>query len=260
MTGLRAGHRRVNENAWDVRTPVHLGSSFYDVPSVRAGRCTLGERELTLAGDVGGARLLHLQCHFGLDTLSWARRGARATGVDFSRAAVTAARELSAELGVPAVFHRADVQDLPAELSGFDLAVTTYGVTCWLEDLSAWAASVHGALRPGGRFLLVEFHPLLELALPGAVSGHGSYFGSPDPPPTATSGTYTDPDAPIFYEEYRWQHPVGDVVNALIGAGFELTGLGEYPDSPVPLFDERLAGSPLAPAPRSYSITARRKS
>lgn len=179
MTGLRAGHRRVNENAWDVRTPVHLGSSFYDVPSVRAGRCTLGERELTLAGDVGGARLLHLQCHFGLDTLSWARRGARATGVDFSRAAVTAARELSAELGVPAVFHRADVQDLPAELSGFDLAVTTYGVTCWLEDLSAWAASVHGALRPGGRFLLVEFHPCWSWPFPGRSAATVRTSGPP---------------------------------------------------------------------------------
>ncbi|WP_299539130.1 bifunctional 2-polyprenyl-6-hydroxyphenol methylase/3-demethylubiquinol 3-O-methyltransferase UbiG [uncultured Streptomyces sp.] len=259
MTALRARRRRVNEHAWDLRTGVHLDSSFYDVPSVRAGRCTLGERELSQAGDVTGARLLHLQCHFGLDTISWARRGALATGVDFSRTAVAEARSLAAELSVPAEFHRADVQDLPAGLRGFDLAVASYGVMCWLDDLSAWAASVHGALRPGGRFLLVEFHPVLELALPGSVSGHGSYFGVADPPPAATSGTYTDRDAPIHYQEYRWQHPVGDVVNALVGAGLELTSLGEHPDSPVPLFDRELEGGPFARAPRTYSITARRK-
>jgi SAM-dependent methyltransferase len=251
--------RLVNERAWDLRTGVHLTSQFYDVPSVRAGACTLGQRELSLVGDVSGLRLLHLQCHFGLDTLSWARRGARATGVDFSEAAVEAAAGLAAELGLRAEFQRADVQDLPAGLTGFDVAVATYGVMCWLDDLAAWAACAHRSLRPGGRFVLLEFHPLLELAVPGSVSGHADYFGTADPPRTGTSGTYTDPDAPITYDEYRWQHPVCDVVNALVGAGFELTSLNEYPDSPVGLFDGQLDGGPFEKAPRTYSICARRK-
>jgi SAM-dependent methyltransferase len=236
----------VNRRAWDTRTPVHLTSAFYDVAAFKAGGCTLRQPELALAGDVRGRRLLHLQCHFGLDTLSWARRGAICTGVDFSAAAIAAARALGAETKLPATFVEADVQTLGDRFArSFDVVVATYGVICWLHDLEGWTRGIRGSLAPGGRFILVEFHPLLDPLFGGRVSGRPTYFGdstAPDstgpdstasdgtaPAPQRTQGTYTDPDAPIVYDEYRFQHPVGEVANALIDAGLRLRRLEEYP-------------------------------
>ncbi|MFD0375758.1 class I SAM-dependent methyltransferase [Streptomyces sp. NPDC127112] len=258
---------KVNRAAWDLRTAVHLQSDFYPVDRVRAGQSTLHPPELALAGDVRGLRLLHLQCHFGLDTLSWARLGAEATGIDFSPAAVSAARTLAEETGLPARFECADVLALDAPGTPYDLAVTTYGVLCWLDDLDRWARAVHRVLRPGGRLVLVEFHPLLEALHPGRLSGAGGYFPGAPPQAVWTEGTYTDPSAPIRYPEYRWQHPVGSVVAALVGAGMEVIGLREYPHCSYRLFDELdtcadgLWSDASAPGrlPYMYAITATRK-
>ncbi|KRV46482.1 hypothetical protein AQ490_11325 [Wenjunlia vitaminophila] len=229
---------RVNRTAWDLRTGVHLTSDFYPTRRVRAGGSTLKPPERELVGEVRGLRLLHLQCHFGLDTLSWARLGARATGVDLSPVAVRAARRLAAETGLDARFVCADVQGFTDPGAPYDVVVSTYGVLCWLGDLPRWADSVAHNLRPGGRFVLVEFHPLLEVLHPGKVSGAGRYFGPDRPPATWTQGTYADPAAPIRYREYRWQHPVGSVLDALIAAGLVLERVEEYPYSSYRLLDE----------------------
>jgi len=140
-----------NRRAWGLRTAVHLDSDFYDLASFKKGRNSLRSMEQEEVGDVRGRSLLHLQGHFGMDTLSWARLGARVTGTDFSEEAIMAARSLAAELGLEARFIQANLYDLPDVLDEeFDVVVTTYGVLSWLPDLDAWARVVAHFLRPGG--------------------------------------------------------------------------------------------------------------
>lgn len=258
----------VNSAAWDLRTGVHVGSDFYGTDRVVAGESSLCPPEVRLVGDVTGQRLLHLQCHFGLDTISWSRAGAVATGVDFSPAAVTTARRLATEAGLDVTYVCSDVQRLPPWDEPFDVVVTTYGVMCWLADLDAWARGVHDSLRPGGRFVLVEHHPTLELHARGSISGSGTYFRQDDPEAAWTEGTYTDREAPISYQEYRWQFSVADVVTALLTAGLEITGLEEMPYCSHALFPEldsfeggvwRRSSAP-AERPYMFSLTARRRS
>lgn len=149
-----------NRHAWDLRTAAHLDTEFYDVDAFRRGGLSLRGLEREELGDVQGQSLLHLQCHFGLDTLSWARLGATVTGVDFSQDSIAAARSLAAETGIEAAFVCSDIYDLPKALDGeFGIVVTTYGVLPWLPDLAEWGRIVASFLRPGGRFCLVEIHP-----------------------------------------------------------------------------------------------------
>jgi len=261
-----AGYREQNRRAWDKRTGVHLGSRFYDVEGFLAGGSSLKPPEIALAGDVRGLRLLHLQCHFGLDTLSWARRGAIVTGVDFSPASVAQARLLAGRSGLQAEFVCADVQALGNRFGPvFDVVLSSYGVLCWLDDLESWAAGIRRSLLPGGRFILVEYHPVLDLLLGGKLSGSASYFPA-GPVCRESAGTYTDSAhaPPIAYRECRWQHPLSEVVGAVLGAGMTLTGFQEYPYSSFRLFDalEELKGGvwhPGSEAPRipyMFSIVA----
>lgn len=228
-----------NRAAWNLRTSVHVDSPFYGVDRVRAGASTLHRIERELVGEVDGRRLLHLQCHFGLDTISWARQGAQATGVDFSDVAIAYAEQLARELAVDVEFEHADVQRLDFEEGRrFDVAVATYGIIPWIGDLRGWAAGIYGALADGGRFVLVDFHPILEVFYPGKVSGLDRYFAKNDPPLVETTGTYARASAAIRYSECRWQHTVADIIGALLGAGFRLTWLGEHPETPIPLIPD----------------------
>lgn len=222
----------INRKAWDLRTQIHFASSFYDVSAFKRGAISLKPPELELVGDPKGKSLLHLQCHFGLDTLSWARIGAKATGIDFSSVSIRTAKQLAEEVAIPARFLYGDVSRLDEVLGTerFDLIVATYGIICWISDIVSWALGIHKHLVDGGRFILVEFHPILEVFYPGKVSGANSYFAVGGRPVYSKSrGTYADPSAPISYTEYRWQHSVGDVVSALIKADLKLQYLHEYP-------------------------------
>lgn len=266
MTDTRRAALEANRRNWDLLTGVHLDSDFYDVDSFLAGATTLKRPELDLAGPVDGLRLLHLQCHFGLDTLSWARLGAAATGVDFSARTIEAARELARRSGTDAEFIQSDVQRLPAFDAPYDLVVTTYGALCWLGGLREWADGVRRSLRPGGRLLVVDFHPMQEALHPGKMTGAQGYFGSGRPYATWTEGSYAKPGAPIRYEEFRWQHTLADVVGAALDAGLTLTGLQEYPYCSYGLFDELAEGSDglwrpadgVARHPYMFSISAGR--
>jgi SAM-dependent methyltransferase len=149
-----------NRDSWNERVPIHVASAFYDVDGFKAGRAELYAYELRDVGSVRGKDLVHLQCHFGLDTLSWAKRGARVTGVDFSAPAIEAATRLAGEMGVRAKFVVANVYDAPAVLRRrFDVVYTGRGALSWLPDVRRWAAVVARLLRPGGLFYLTEFHP-----------------------------------------------------------------------------------------------------
>jgi SAM-dependent methyltransferase len=222
-----------NRALWDARARIHGTTpqdTVYDVDTFLAGRQTLFGLERELAGDVTGLDLLHLHCHFGMDTLSWARLGAKATGVDFSGTAVARARDLAARAGLDAVFVEADSQNLPAALAGrFDLVVGTYGVLCWVRDLDAWMRGAAGALRPGGRLVLVDLHPAYQtLASLEPLVADWPYGGGAPQRETVT-GTYAGPDVPIAtYEVFNFPHSLGEIVTAAAGAGLTMERLGEH--------------------------------
>jgi 2-polyprenyl-3-methyl-5-hydroxy-6-metoxy-1,4-benzoquinol methylase len=222
---------RRNRHAWDLRTAAHLDTEFYDVAGFRAGGLSLRELEREELGNVEGQSLLHLQCHFGLDTLSWARLGATVTGVDFSSDSIEAARELAAEAGIDATFVCSDVYDLPEVLDGeFDVVVTTYGVLPWLPDLAAWGRVVARYLRPGGRFCLVEIHPGQGIVsdVDGRLEVTGRYFRGSRGEYVVTE-TYADGRELPPHVESTWTFTVADVVTSLAEAGLVVDRLRELP-------------------------------
>ena len=255
-----------NRSFWDERVPIHTASDFYDVEGFKAGREPLQDFELGDLGDVSGLSLVHLQCHFGLDTLSWARRGARVTGLDFSAPAIEAARGLAADIGVEADFVCADVYDAPAALGGrsFDVVYVNVGAINWLPDIRRWAEVVSALLKPGGVLYMKEVHPFSwvfgddELTVENDYFAHRSDYDEP--------GTYTDPDARTVHNRTEeWQHPLGDVINALIAAGLTLELLGEHDHQAYRQwpFMEKDAGVYRMPAgtprlPLMYSLRARK--
>src|SRR3712207_3745499 len=155
-----------NRAYWEGLAAVHGEGrdSYYDVDALVAGRDSLGDVESAAVGDVARRDVLHVQCHIGFDSVSLARRGARVTGVDFSPASLAKARAIAERCGVPVDFVEADVLALPEALSArFDVAYATIGVISWIDDLRAWMGSVAGTLRPGGRLVLVEIHPVFNM-------------------------------------------------------------------------------------------------
>jgi len=224
-----------NRALWNCWTRINLASSFYDVEGFAAGRGRdLDPIALAGPGDVRGRSLLHLQCHFGMDTIRWARHGARVTGVDFSPAAIAAARALAARMDVDATFVESDLHDLPARLDGrFDVVFTSHGVLGWLPDLERWAQVIAHFLAPGGVFFIVEVHPLLlifndRLAEPDLRLLY-PYFHGPEPLREEHAGCYSAPDAPITSVEHAWLHTLSDVLGALLRAGLRIEAFDEYP-------------------------------
>jgi SAM-dependent methyltransferase len=223
----------LNRALWDVRARVHGETAtdrFYDVESFLAGRQTLYALERELAGDVAGKDLLHLQCHFGMDTLSWARLGARVTGVDFSPVAVERARLLAGRAGIEATFVEADTQRLPADLAGgFDLVVATYGVLCWIADLGAWMRGAAMALRAGGSLVLVDLHPAYQtVASVDPLIADWPYGGGLPHRETVT-GTYAEPALTMPAQEtVQYPYSLGEIATAAAGAGLTIKHLGEH--------------------------------
>jgi 2-polyprenyl-3-methyl-5-hydroxy-6-metoxy-1,4-benzoquinol methylase len=155
-----------NRALWDEWTRIHVAGGFYDVASFKDGRRPnrLRAYEMEEVGDVSGKDLLHVQCHFGLDSLSWARLGARVTGVDYSEEAIAAARKLAEEIGIEATFIRSNVYDMAGNLAtDFDIVYMSRGVLGWLPDLKKWASAVATVLRPGGLFYITEIHPVAQV-------------------------------------------------------------------------------------------------
>ncbi|KOG83087.1 MULTISPECIES: bifunctional 2-polyprenyl-6-hydroxyphenol methylase/3-demethylubiquinol 3-O-methyltransferase UbiG [Streptomyces] len=265
--------RDANRARWDERVPIHVASDFYDLDAFRSGRDALRAFELAEVGDVTGRTLLHLQCHIGMDTLSWARHGARqVVGLDFSEPAVETARSLADELGLGpdrAAFVTADVYDAPSAVpdSAYDIVYTGLGALNWLPDIDRWAETAASLVAPGGFLYLAEFHPLTDTmdAKTGSVVTD-DYF-SRDAWVDETPGTYADFDAPTVHNRsVEWQHPVGRVVTALAAAGLRIEFLHEHDSSLFQRFDalERHpdghyrypAGRPRIPL--MYSIKASR--
>ena len=227
----------LNRANWNERTRVHAGSDFYDVAGFKNGRITLNEFERAGVGDVRGKSFLHLQCHFGLDTLSWARLGANATGVDISDDAIGLARKLNDEVGLDAKFVRSDIYDLPQVLDGeFDIVYTAMGVLAWLPDLAAWAEVVARYLKPGGLFYLLEIHPASQifddetsLDSPRDLKVRYGYFPNPEGMSFLGGGPSYAGDEPIESPSHGWQHSIGEILTALLEGGLRLTSFTEHP-------------------------------
>ena len=223
-----------NKALWEEWTAIHERSEFYDLEAWKAGKRPLARFVVAEVGDVAGKDLLHLQCHFGLDTLGWARLGARVTGVDFSERAIALAGSLAAEVGLDATFVRANVLDLDQVLDGeFDIVFTSFGVLYWLDDLERWARVVARFLRPGGMLYLAEFHPFAQ-AMDDVDATEPvlryPYFPSPEPVAFATQGSYADPEAKVEQPfEYGWSHSIGEIVTVLADAGLRIEFLHEQP-------------------------------
>ncbi|MCP2341613.1 class I SAM-dependent methyltransferase [Actinomadura rupiterrae] len=220
----------VNRAMWDERVPVHVASDFYDVAGFRAGTDTLRDFETAEVGDVAGRSLAHLQCHFGLDTLSWARRGAKVAGLDFSAPAIDTARQLADETGLDARFVVADLYAAPEALGEtYDIVYTGLGALCWLPDIERWAKTVAALLKPGGFLYLAEFHPFADTLdeETGTVLTYDYFDRSPQE--WNEPGTYTDGGAALGAgRSIEFLHGVGDVVSAVIAAGLRLEFLHEH--------------------------------
>ena len=223
-------HLKTNRESWNQRVETHFNSKFYDVPGFLAGNTSLNDIELNSLTDVAGKTLLHLQCHFGLDSLSWARLGANVTGVDISDVAITKANDLQTKTGLNAKFVAADVYQFGLiNQQQFDVVFTSYGAICWLPDLTQWAQVVASSLNTGGSFFMAEFHPVMDL-----ISGY-SYFHNPDPD-LSMEDTYTENADGSQHEFAVWSHPISDVLNALIEAGMQIEACHEYDYSPYNCF------------------------
>lgn len=233
-------YRHVNRANWDERAPAHAASADYALETFRSDPRHLSDVvrfDLPLLGDVTDLEGVHLQCHIGTDTISLARLGARMTGLDFSAASLAEARRLAAETGSEVEFVESEVYDAVETLGAgrFDLVFTGVGALCWLPDIRRWGQVVSGLLRPGGRLFLREGHPVLwslDERSEGLEIGF-PYFETDEPLVWEEPGTYVQTEAEFTQNvTHEWNHGLGEIVTALLGAGLELTGLVEHTSVP----------------------------
>lgn len=226
-----------NKALWNKRTEAHIASEFYDMQNFKNGKSSLNRFELELLGSVKDKSVLHLQCHFGQDTMSLARMGARATGVDFTDTAIEAAKQLNSELGLDAKFVCCNVYDTREYISEhFDYVFTSYGTIGWLPDLKPWARVVAESLKPNGKFVIVDFHPFVWMLDDTYQSLTHSYFNH-DIIVTDSTGSYASQiDLHPPMKEYGWNHPFTDLLSALVREGLVLERFNEYDGSPYNCF------------------------
>jgi ubiquinone/menaquinone biosynthesis C-methylase UbiE len=231
-----------NRRLWNQRVASHMASKFYDNESFIAGRNSLNDIERNLLGNVIGHDVLHLQCHFGQDTLSLARMGAQVTGVDFSDVAIAEARRLNQQLSLNAEFICCDVLQLPQVHDAvYDWVFASYGVIGWHPDLEAFMRVVAHFLKPGGQCLLVEFHPVLWMMSANFERLEHSYFNRTVIIETHQSSYTDNSDLAEPLIEYGWNHSLSEVMNAAFRQGLCLTHFNEYDYSPYNCFSATVA-------------------
>ena len=280
MTNPGDEYLRINRAWWNERVPSHVGGDEYGVARWKAGAEKLHPFELAELGGyhegVSGKTLVHPQCHFGLDTLSWARHGAQVTGVDFSDTAIIAARTLATEAGITAEFVCGEVYDASELLGGrtFDIVYTGLGAINWLPDISRWARTMASLVAPGGTFYLAEFHPYAYQFAVGPAPELRvvyPYFRPPGEPAdwgelADEMGSYGAPGAVTVHNRtVEWVHTLGDVVSAVIAAGLQIQFLHEHPQTLFKLFpwlttddggDTYLVPPEMPSIPMMYSLLA----
>ncbi len=249
MTGQEDDWRELNRLNWDERVAVHLGSALYDLMPLRQGKARLNPIEEAELGPVAGKRILHLQCHFGSDSLTLAQQGAEVVGLDFSEPAIEAARKIAVEVGLAARtrFVLSDLYDAPAmiaEPGAFDIVFVTWGALCWLPDIRRWAEIVAHFLKDDGHLYLAEGHPAALVfddaaAGPDGTPGRFVPYFHREPLRLNDPSDYADPSARLKNSRtMEWLHPVGEVVTAILAAGLRLRWLHEHDQVPWRMFAE----------------------
>lgn len=257
----------INRSSWNAKVEPHLKSDFYFVEDFIKGRTSLNSIEQELLGDISGKSVLHLQCHFGQDSISLSRLGAKVTGIDLSDKSIETARDLAVKCNSDAEFLISDVYSLPNNLhQKFDIVYTSYGVIGWLPDLYEWAKVISHFLKPGGKFVFVEFHPFVWMYDDDFTHIHYNYFNKEAIVETY-EGTYADKSANIVQQYVMWNHPTSEVLNSLIQNGLEINSFNEYNWSPYACFrhNEKIGdGRYRIPqlgekAPHVFSLVATKK-
>ena len=223
-----------NKATWNAKVEIHAKSDMYNMQAFKNGASSLQTYELEALGNVTGKSLLHLQCHFGQDTLSWSRMGAQCVGVDLSDEGVNLARRLNDELKLDAEFVCCNVLDTSSFISDtFDIVYTSYGVIGWLPDLKPWGQMIAERLKKGGTFFMAEFHPIVWMFdyLEGQPKMKYGYMQD-EAIYEEYEGTYADTDSKMISKEYGWNHGLSEVINALTEAGLRIDYLNEYDESP----------------------------
>ncbi len=234
----KTDYLNINKDSWNKRAELHVDTDFYDVEGFTKGKTSLQDIELKLLGDIKGNSLLHLQCHFGMDTLSLERMGASCTGIDFSDKAIKAANELRDELGMNSDFICSDLYSLPDVLDKkYDIVFTTYGTIGWLPDIDKWAKIVSRYLKPDGKFVFAEFHPFIWMYDDDLNYIKYSYFNSTPIVETET-GSYADKNNEMKTKFVSWNHGLGEVISSLINNGLHILDFKEYNYSPYNIFGE----------------------
>lgn len=258
----------INRKSWNDRTDVHLKSEFYDMDNFLKGKSSLNDIELGLLGDIRGKTILHLQCHFGQDTISLARLGAKVTGVDLSDRAIDNAKKIAKDTGTNVEFICCDVYDLPNHLEKtFDVVFTSYGTIGWLPDLDRWANIISRFLKPNGLFVFVEFHPVVWMFDENFEKISYTYFNS-GPIEETHSGTYANQTAELTLSEVSWNHSISEVLTGLMKNGLEIKSFDEFDYSPYNCFNKTTEFEPQKyriehledKIPMVYSLTATKKS
>jgi SAM-dependent methyltransferase len=246
--------RALNQANWDERVAVHVAAKeTYDLDALRAGGDQLDPIATEILGPVAGKRVLHLQCHFGMDSLRIARQGGSVTGIDFSPPAIATARSLAAEFGLSARFVEANVYDaltaLP-EPGGFDCVFVSWGALCWLPDIFAWARVVADLLAPGGYLALAEAHPFVYVfdsvnATPDGMPGWYVPYLARAASMEDDARDYADPAAQLRNSRtWQWLHPVSDIVTALLQAGLRIDRFQEHDSCAWRVFDNLVERGP----------------
>ncbi|MBR9860051.1 class I SAM-dependent methyltransferase [bacterium] len=223
---------KINKALWNKKTQSHVNSEFYDQDTFLKGRNSLNDIELELLEDVRGKSILHLQCHFGQDSMSLQRMGAEVTGVDISDEAISKAQEIATELGLNTKFICTDVYNLPNVLDQkFDVVFTSYGTIGWLPDIKKWAAVVQHFIKHGGTFVMADFHPAMWM-FDNDFNYVQYHYHNADPIVEQEEGTYADKNASIDLKSVGWNHGMAEIIGALLEEGLTLEKFKEYNYSP----------------------------
>lgn len=231
---------KINNTAWNNKVPVHLSSDFYDQKSFLEGRNTLPEVDLALLGDIKGKSILHLQCHFGQDSLSLARMGAKVTGIDLSDKAIEEAQKLNNDLNLDAHFICCNVYDtLKYTDALFDIVYTSYGTIGWLPDLKRWAEVIAKSLKPGGKFVFVEFHPVIWM-FDDDFTKIKYHYHNKKPIIESYTGSYAQKDSDIQTDYVGWNHALSEVFSSLLQKGLQIEHFEEFDYSPYNCFNNSI--------------------
>lgn len=257
----------VNKHSWNNRTEIHLNSDFYNLKGFLKGETSLNPIELEILGDIKGKSILHLQCHFGQDTISLSRLGAEVTGIDLSDKAIESAQKIAKDTNANTEFICCDLYDLENHLDKhFDIVFTSYGTITWLPDLDKWGKLISKFLKPNGIFIFVEFHPVVWMFDEDFEKIGYNYFNVEAIVETE-NGTYADKNAEISQSYVTWNHSMSEVISSLLNNSLELKEIKEYDYSPYNVFSNMIEFEPKKyrikhldnKIPMVYSIFAERK-